>query len=107
MGAWESHVPASRPLGGQGEGIGAPEQVSGPLGVETPFVVVKRPQSTKEPVRGTASGRLKTTAPSALPCPHLTSLEKGPEGTGHLLVTENLETAVSRGWSRADTRTRG
>lgn len=37
----------------------------------------------------------KQQTPSSLPLPILTSPEKAPEGTGHLLVMENLEIAVS------------
>lgn len=52
VGVWGCHAPASGPHEGQGEGVEgegnspSPEQVSGQLDVETPFVV-ESPQSTK------------------------------------------------------------
>lgn len=59
------------------------------------------PQSTKSQSKAQPRGLGKRTADPlssphpANPPPHLTSLEEGSEGAGHLRVSENLETALS------------
>lgn len=118
-------MPASRSREGQGEGIvgGGPEPASRQAtvqpGAETPvyndfffFFLTSpdalqahstSPQSTKSQSKAQPRGLGKTADPLSSPHPsnphhpplHLTSLEKGSEGAGHLLVSENLETALS------------
>lgn len=58
------------------------------------------PQSTKSQSKAQPRGLGKRTAdplssPHPANSPHLTSLEEGSEGAGHLRVSENLETALS------------
>lgn len=117
-------MPASRSREGQGEGMvgGGPEPASRQAtvqpGAETPvyndffffkppLMLYKPTVQAHSPQRASQRHSLgvweKQQIPLAPPTPqtpttpplHLTSLEKGSEGAGHLLVSENLETALS------------
>lgn len=113
-------MPASRSREGQGKGVvgGGPEpasrQATGQPGAETPvyndfflkppLTVYKPTVQAHSPQRASQrhslgvwekEQQIPLAPPTPQPPPHLTSLEKGSEGAGHLRVSENLETALS------------